>query len=90
MVFGNEKAATAIDAWAIDDNVVGKIGALLGKRFSVKKINHPKEHVQGKSKRRPNSGTAFAASLPRQKCDLYIVVSRAAGISALPAKWSKA
>lgn len=76
-VFGNEKAATAIDAWAIDDNVVGKIGTLLGKRFSVKKINHPKG-MFGEVEEAAQFRDRVRSVAATQKCDLYLVVSRAA------------
>jgi hypothetical protein len=77
MVFGNEKAATPIDGWAIDENVAGKIGTLLGKRFLVKKINFPRgtfSEVEEAAQLRDRVRNIAAA----QKCDLYLVVSRAA------------
>lgn len=77
MVFGNEKAETAIDAWAIDENVVAKISTLLGKRFSVKKINYLRgtfRDVEEAAQFRDRVRSIVAT----QKCDLYVVVSRAA------------
>jgi hypothetical protein len=40
--FGNERNKVAIDSWQIDNLVVGKIGAFMGKSWSVRPISYPK------------------------------------------------
>jgi hypothetical protein len=40
--FGNERNKVPIDSWQIDDLVVRKIGAFLGKSWSVRPINYAK------------------------------------------------
>ena len=76
-VFGNERSEVPIDSWAIDENVAGKISLLVGKRFAVKKINFPRgtfRKVEEAAQLRDRVRAIAAA----QRCDLYVVVSRAA------------
>jgi hypothetical protein len=40
--FGNERDKVAIDSWQIDNLVVGKISAFMGKSWSVRPISYPK------------------------------------------------
>jgi len=41
-VFNNEESKVAIDSWRIDDLVFSKVSAVLGKRFSLKRVSVPK------------------------------------------------
>jgi hypothetical protein len=41
-VFQNDASNVAIDAWRIDDAAAGKVAALLGKRFNLKRVSYPK------------------------------------------------
>jgi hypothetical protein len=72
-VFGNELNEVAVDAWGIDDAVVNKVGALLNRRYAVRRVTYPKgafadsEDLQGVVRR-------IAAA---QKFDLYVIVTRA-------------
>ena len=82
-VFGNELNEVPIDVWGIDDAVANKVGALLGGRFAVKKINYPKGIFTPYET--PTAFTEPDAVLQgivrnvagSQKFDLYIVVTRA-------------
>jgi hypothetical protein len=42
MVFGNALEEIAVDSWGIDELIVRKAGAVLGNRFSVRRVNFPK------------------------------------------------
>ena len=41
-IFGNEENTAPIDAWRIDDFVAGKVGAFLGKSWTVRRVTYPK------------------------------------------------
>src|SRR6266545_2488431 len=41
-VFGNDQKEFAIDSWKIDDFVIGKVRAALGKRFDVRPVTYQK------------------------------------------------
>lgn len=83
-VFGNEENEVAIDAWGIDEAVAAKATAVLGKRYSVKRIPHPKGAFTAYEK--PTS-TLFRdldgelQAVVRKvaaahNCDLYLVVTK--------------
>jgi hypothetical protein len=82
-VFGNELNEVPIDSWGIDDAVANKVSVLLGSRFTVKRINFPKETFASYEK--PSAFTDSSAVLQgivrnlavSQKHDLYVVVTRA-------------
>src|SRR5436853_5599209 len=42
MVFGNALDELAVDSWGIDELIVRKAGALLGKKYSVRRVNFSK------------------------------------------------
>ena len=71
-VFGNELNEVPIDSWGIDNAVANKISALLGKRFTVKRISYASGDLDAAA---PDVIRKIAGS---QKCDLYIVVTRSA------------
>lgn len=84
MVFGNDLKEASIQSWRIDDLVASKIGALLGKTYSVKRVPVPKGTFAAFEK----PGALFRdrdAELQQivrslggtHKSDLYIVVTRA-------------
>jgi len=82
-VFGNALDKAPIDAWGIDEFVVGKIGAQLGQRFDVKRVAYPKGAFA--SLERPKSPFAESKDdrkdivrsiVGSQKCDLVVVVTK--------------
>src|ERR1700755_2757096 len=42
MVFGNGLEEIGVDSWGIDELIVRKTGAVLGNRFSMRRVNLPK------------------------------------------------
>lgn len=86
-VLGNEFAEVAIESWGIDDHIVRKIGALLGKGSVVRRISFPKgamaaiQSPNGKLIRdreeefREAVRSAAAAS---SRCDTYVALTKGA------------
>jgi hypothetical protein len=71
-VFGNELNEVPIGSWGIDNAVTDKIGALLSRRFTVRRIALPKGAF-AESDDLQDVVRKVAAS---QKYDLYLVVTR--------------
>jgi hypothetical protein len=87
-VFGNALDRVPIEPWGIDDFVVKRISAHLSKHFDVRKVDYPKGAFalvdQPKSilssdykDYRDQIRDAVRAASTTQKCDLYIVVTKA-------------
>jgi hypothetical protein len=83
-VFGNELNEVPIGSWGLDDAVASRVSALLGKRFTVKRIAVP--HGALASYESPGgvlggSDATLLAAVRKlagsANCDLYIVVTRA-------------
>jgi hypothetical protein len=70
MVFWNELNEVPSGSWGIDNAVAGKIGALLGRRYTVRRIAHSSGDLDAAA---PDVIRKLAGS---QKCDIYIVVTR--------------
>lgn len=85
-VFSNALDKAPIDAWGVDDFVAGKIGAQLSHRFDVKRIAVSKGALAALEKpKAPFSGDArddlkevVRSTVGSQKCDLAVVVTKAA------------
>jgi hypothetical protein len=82
-VFGNELKEVPIDSWAIDDLVVAKIAAVLGRQFDVRRIGYAKGafnafEAQGGlfRDREAELQDVVRKIAAAQKCDLYLVVTR--------------
>jgi len=87
MVFGNALDEIAVDSWGVDELIVRKIGALLGNRFSVRRVNLPKATLAALES--PDGGpfrnrtaewdeAVTATARAAGKCDFYINVYRTA------------
>src|SRR5262245_44966151 len=85
MVFGNALDEIAVDSWGIDELIVRKTGAVLGSRFSVRRVNFPKatlaalENPGGGLFRNHNAewdAAVAATARVSGKCDFYMSVYR--------------
>jgi hypothetical protein len=82
-VFGNELNEVPIGSWGLDDAVANRVSAVLGKRFTVKRIAVPQGAFDASDNPAafsdPNATLqATVRKLARSaNCDLYIVVTRA-------------
>lgn len=85
MIFGNALNEIAVDSWGIDEVIVRKTGAVLGKQFSVRRVNFPKATLAALEK--PGGGPfrdgnkeldeAIAATARASgKCDFIVVAYR--------------
>jgi hypothetical protein len=84
-IFGNELNEIAIGSWGIDDLVVRKIGAILSKRYAVRRIGFPNGAIAAIEQ---PGGSLFrnrddelreavrAAAAASAKCDLYVAVNK--------------
>jgi hypothetical protein len=83
MVFGNDLKETPVQSWGIDDLVAGKISAVLGKQYNVKRIVAPKgafdaiDQPGGLFRDREAEQRELVRKIAAShKSDLYIVVTR--------------
>jgi hypothetical protein len=82
-VFGNELKEVSIGSWGLDDAVAGRVSAVLGKRFTVKRIAVPQGAFAAYEKPAPFSDSdATLQGIVRklagsQRYDLVIVIARA-------------
>jgi hypothetical protein len=85
-VFGNEKRDFPIESWGINDLVLQKVSAQLGKKYVVKNLAQAKAPLLAFSKQRRSPFAdveAMLAQLVRQhaapaKCHRYVVATREA------------
>lgn len=70
-VFGNELNEVRIDSWGVDNAAAGKVSALLGSRYSVKRISFAPQDLD------ENVESTVRKIAATQRCDLYLVITRA-------------
>ena len=75
-VFGNELNEVAISSWGIDDAVTSKVSSLLGGRFTVRRISVPPATFSS-YETDGDLQSIVRKVAATQRCDLYIVVTRA-------------
>jgi hypothetical protein len=73
-VFGNELNEVPIGSWGLDDAVASRVSAVLGKRFTVRRISVPAGLTWESEAAVQANVRKLAASA---NCDLYIVVTGA-------------
>lgn len=86
MVTGNDTKQFGIEAWAIDDLVVGKVASLVSKRFAVQKIGGTSGAFADLEQAGFNPFRDLNAEFQsrvrkigaRQTCDFYVVITKAA------------
>jgi hypothetical protein len=83
-VFGNELKEVPASSWGLDDAVASKVSAVLGQRFTVKRISVPQDAFAAYESPGGVLGDSDATlqAIVRKvagsaNCDLYIVVTRA-------------
>jgi hypothetical protein len=82
-VFGNEMNEVPIGSWGLDDAVASRVSAVLGKRFTVKRIAVPQGAFDAfENPAAFSDSNAMLQATVRKlaesaNCDLYIVVTRA-------------
>jgi hypothetical protein len=103
IVFQNEERTVPIDSWHIDDAVIAKAAAVLGKRLNVRRVSYPPGAFTSLNGEHPlfyDRGKAFDEILRNvtasTKCDRYVVIAKAGsrvgstnqGVDGLGILWS--
>jgi hypothetical protein len=81
MVFGNKRESVSVASWGIDDMVARKVSAILGNRYTVRRISFPKGGFSDASgglfnNKDAEQFTALRGAAGATKCDYFIVVTR--------------